>query len=83
MNPIELGVQLDQLRRDQGPLPLTDGQATAQAIRLRQRHLSYRDISVVMGTYHGHWLGESSWRKRCRNAGLPARPHGAPFGGNR
>ena len=68
---------LDQLRNGQPLLPLTVGQASAQAYRLRMKHgLPYTALAQVMGEYHGVWMGESYWRTRCRHQGAPiTRPH--------
>jgi hypothetical protein len=60
-----------QLRCGQPPLPLTDGQAVAQAMRLRFRGVSYPQIAVVMGMYHGHWFSSTRWRHACRARGVP------------
>jgi hypothetical protein len=54
--------------------------AIKQAERLRSRGLSYQAISIVMGDYHGQYFSERSWRKWLRDQGVPAKPHGVPFG---
>ena len=71
---------LDLMRQGKPPLPLTDGQARAQAYRLRVKHgMPYTDIAKVMGEYHGVWKGQTEWRRTCREKGAPVtRPHNVP-----
>ena len=66
--------QINLLRAGEVPMPLLTGQATAQAVRLRQSGLSYTSIAVVMATYHGWRLSGAGWRVRCRAAGVPGKP---------
>lgn len=64
---------LDMLRHGQPPIPLLNGQANAQALRLHAAGCTYGEISKIMGTYHGVWLGYDGWRNRLRRAGAPPR----------
>jgi hypothetical protein len=73
---ISLGLAVQRLRDGQPPVPLTDGQATAQALRLRQAGMSYPQISTVMKIYHGVGGGEEAWRRRLHKAGAPRKRHG-------
>lgn len=77
----ELGLRLQQLRDGQtSPLPLTKGQANAQAARMRARGLSYSAMAHVMGVYHGNWRSPEQWRYACRNQGAEPRPRGRRLG---
>jgi hypothetical protein len=65
---------LDALRVSQPPLPLTEVEANLQARRLRERHgLTYSQIAVVMGVYHGQYQTAVCWRSRLRSQGVPPR----------
>jgi hypothetical protein len=77
MTDLEVLLQqsLALMRAHQAPLPLLNGQATAQAMRLRQRGLTYQTIAVVMGTYHGVYKSETAWRSALRSKGAPPRHH--------
>lgn len=70
--------KLNLLRAGGVPLPLMPGQATAQALRLRSKGLSYSSIAVVMDVYHGSDLAEGSWRRRCRENGAPVKRNQIP-----
>jgi hypothetical protein len=84
MTPAELHEKLQGLRNGRpAPLPLLDGQATAQAVRLRSRGMSYTDIAITMATYHHVFISPAGWRSRCRQAGEPPRYRGRPFGHER
>lgn len=63
------------MRAHQAPLPLLGGQAVAQAMRLRRRGLTYGSIAIVMGTYHGVYKSEDTWRQALRSRGVPAKHH--------
>lgn len=52
-------------------VPLVGIQAVRQAYALRMRGLSYRDLRLVMGIYHGEWTTAEGWRYRCRQMGAP------------
>jgi len=49
-----LGLAHQELRAGRAAIPLSASQATAQAMRLRRRGLTYAHIAVVMDLYHGH-----------------------------
>lgn len=66
--------QINLLRAGEPPLPLMQGQATAQALRLRSQGLSYNTVAAVMATYHGYRLTGYAWRARCRRAGESPTP---------
>lgn len=61
--------QINLLRAGGVPMPLTSGQATAQAVRLRSKGIPYTSIAVVMAAYHGYWITAAAWQRRCRDAG--------------
>jgi hypothetical protein len=63
------------MRAHDAPLPLTEGQALAQAMRLRQHGMTYRTIAMVVGTYHGVYYAEDWWRRNLRSRGFPPRHH--------
>jgi hypothetical protein len=68
---------LDALRQGRPLLPLSVGQAAAQAYRIRVKHdLPYGAIARVMGEYHGIWKGEQYWRRHCRSLGAPMKRPG-------
>lgn len=71
---------LDLMRKGLPPLPLTVGQARAQAYRLRTKHaIPYTVLARVMGEYHGVWKSEKCWRNICREQGAPVtRPNNVP-----
>lgn len=68
-----IGAALNELRTGGNPLPLTDGQATAQAMRLHQAGLSFNSIAAVMSMYHQQHRSPNAWRARLVKAGCPPR----------
>jgi hypothetical protein len=76
VTPTELHDRLEALRHGQALLPLTKGQAIAQAVRLRRDGMTYHDIAVAMRTYHGTAATAAAWRYRCRARGVPPAPQG-------
>lgn len=69
---MELQDKLNALRTGEPPVPMTRGQADAQALRLRvQYRMPYTEIAKVMGVYHGVWIGSDAWRWRLRQRGAP------------
>lgn len=75
-----LGAALAEFRAGNAPLPLTAGQAQAQALRLRRAGLSYHSIAEVMDLYHGIRRQPDTWSRHCRRAGAPPSPRGAAYG---
>ena len=68
---------LEKLRAGDSPLPLSNGQALAQAYRLRVKHgFSYRTLARLMGEYHGAWHDATYWQRHCRLRGAPAKRPG-------
>lgn len=51
------------------PLPLEGSAASWQALRLRQKGMTYAQIAIVMGEYHGAHRSSHSWRSVCRQLG--------------
>lgn len=41
------------------------------ALALREQHVTYKDIAVVMRLYHGIDRSENAWRVALRAAGAP------------
>jgi hypothetical protein len=74
-----VGVAVQRLRDGLPAVPLTSGQADAQALRLREAGLSYGAIARVMRSYHGVGMNENTWRHRLRRLGVEPKPHGVPF----
>lgn len=44
-----------------------------RALRLRVAGLSYGDIAIVMGMYHGDYRCKDTWRTTLRAHGAPAK----------
>lgn len=61
------------LMRGEPVVPLTEAQAIQHAYSLRIKGVSYRDLRLVMGIYHGHWYCAERWRDKCRALGAPVR----------
>jgi hypothetical protein len=71
MTPEQI-VLAKHMRDGQPLLPLSIGQAEAQAYRLRVKHqLTYTAIARIMGEYHGVWRSDTCWRASCRRFGAP------------
>jgi hypothetical protein len=62
----------ESLRAGKAPLPLGDGVAISQAVRLRRHGMTYRHIAMVMGIYHDQWYSADRWSEACRARGIPA-----------
>ena len=71
MHEQELQEHLTRMRAGEPPLPLTRGQAIAQASRLRRAGMSYGAIATAMLVYHGHTGSSEAWRHTCRSNGCP------------
>jgi len=74
----DLQSRVDALRSGRAPLPMTDGQAAWQALRLRAKGMTYSQIGVVMSLYHGHWFEDHHWRRVCRQLGAAPVTRGFP-----
>jgi hypothetical protein len=68
----QLQDHLAHLRTGWPIVRLNDAQATEQALRLRRRGMSYSGIAHTMAAYHGYWLTQQAWQRRCRRFGIPA-----------
>ena len=73
MTELEQALQqsLALMRADMAPMPLTQGQALAQAERLRRRNMTYGGISIAMDAYHGVRKSPRAWQEAMRRRGLP------------
>jgi hypothetical protein len=73
--PERLQDHLDRLRAGEPVIPLRDGQALAQARRLRTAGLSYTSVAHVMALYHGAVKSPDAWRWNMRRLGMPPKHH--------
>lgn len=61
------------LMRGEPLIRLTGSAAMQQALKLRALGLTYRSLKLVMGSYHGEWYSEYTWRAKCVAAGAARR----------